>query len=633
MSDEATTRVPGLGDAILEAAENAGVGVVLTLLSPELRHVYVSPAAASLVALSVEEMKKLPPLEQVAPDARAHIQERVRARLRGEKPVPRFTTLLRRHDGVEVPVEIGIGYAHIDGQPASVLFLTDISEASHAQKTLERSESRFRALIEAAPDAILISRRATVLYANPAAAALFGYESSADLVGEGFDRLLHAEDFHVMAERIAAIPLSGPPLGPREYRARTRDGRAIVIEVTSVMLEDADGPAIIGFARDVTESRRMEAQLMRADRLAALGTMAAGVAHEINNPLAFMMLGLDAVQRQLNRAAEERNLEAVQSTLADVRHGVERIAAIVRQLRAFSRSSDSPARAIADLGAVLHSAARMAAHEVRRLGTLVVDVMEQMPPVRGESSQLEQVFLNLFINAAQALREDRTDGLVEVRARARDEQTIEVVVRDNGRGIAADDLTHIFDPFFTTKPIGTGTGLGLSICHTIVSSLGGEIAVESRIGEGTSVRVVLPILKSALTSSAPPQGSRHPPLRSLHVLVADDEPAFLRAMERLLSPEHVVWSANSAEEALSIVADHTPDAILLDVTMPGVSGMELFETIRARRPELERRIVFVTGGALQERLERTLAKSGRPILQKPFDAERITALLSRIAAR
>ena len=307
----------------------------------------------------------------------------------------------------------------------------------------------------------------------------------------------------------------------------------------------------------------------------------------------------------------------------------------MRQLRAFSRPADANARAVADLAAVVDSAARMAAHEIRPLGTITVHVEGDLPPVRGEPSQLEQVFLNLFLNASQALDETRGDGRVEVIVRPVDEGTaVEVLVRDNGLGIAERDLAHVFDPFFTTKPLGLGTGLGLSICHSIVSAAGGDIDVESRAGEGTTVRVVLPVLHSALTRrSTPAQPLRRDALRRLRVLVADDEPAFVRALERLFGREHEVITAEDGEEAWARLRETPFDVILLDVMMPVLSGMDLFERIRAERPELVERIGFVTGGGTRERVERFLARVARPILKKPFDAEKARGLLRRLAPK
>jgi len=621
--------VPGLGDAVLEAAENAGLGVFVTRLSPEVRNVYVSSVAAKIVGLTVEEAMASDPMSMIAPDAMEEVSAILSAQRGGTETRRSVRTTIVRSDGRRLPIELGFAAVELDGAPATVVFIRDLRQRFETEAELRRSESRLRSLIASAPDGIVMSRERAIVYANPAAARLLGVADPEKLVGRSFADFLHPDDYRVMGQRIAKLTLGGPPLGPHEYRARADDGRALVVEVTSILFDDAPGPAVVGFARDVTESRRLQAQLMRADRLAALGTMAAGVAHEINNPLAFMMLGVDAIERMIERG--EPAPDRLQRTLEDVRHGVERVAATVRHLKAFAQADGSAGPAVSDIAEVLEAAARMTSHEVRQYGQLELDIAADLMPVKGDTAQLEQVFVNLLINGAHALESKRA-GTVRLSARAIGEVAVEVTVEDDGAGISESDLARIFDPFFTTKPVGTGTGLGLSICHSVVSELGGEITVESEVGRGSVFRVRLPVMRRALTPTSP---ARRTPPEAIHprrVLVIDDEPAFLRAVERLLSPEHEVLTALDAEAGWRVMHESSPDAIFLDVMLPGENGIELFERLEAASPELAERVVFVTGGSARPSVERFLSKVKRPVLRKPFEAARVLALLRRVSA-
>ena len=620
--------VPGLGDAVLAAAENAGLGVFVTRLSPEVRNVYVSSRAAEIIGLSVDEAMAHDPMAMVPEEA----VEELTALLAAQRDGSATPTLLQTHvvdpSGERVPVELGFSTVSLEDAPASVVFVRDLRQRRKTEEDLRRSETRLRALIASAPDGIVMSREREIVYANPAAARLLGVGDPERLVGRSFAEFLHPDDYRTMGQRVATLAIGGPALGPHEYRARAEDGRALVVEVTSILFDDENGPAVVGFARDVTESRRLQAQLMRADRLAALGTMAAGVAHEINNPLAFMMLGVDAIERMLERGGS--SLEQLRRMLDDVRHGVDRVAATVRHLKAFSKADGATGPSVADMAEVLEAAARMTSHEVRQYGRLELEVPDGLLPVRGDAAQLEQVFVNLLINAAHALEIKKT-GTVRLGARPIGEVAVEVTVEDDGGGIAEADLAQVFDPFFTTKPVGTGTGLGLSICHSVVTELGGEITVESELGEGSVFRVRLPTMRRALTPASPAR--RAPPSRveSRKVVVIDDEPAFLRALERLLVPDHEVFTALDADAGLALIAQESPDAIFLDVMLPGTNGIELYERLGRERPEMASRVVFVTGGSARPSVERFLAKVKQPVLRKPFEAERVVALLRRVA--
>jgi signal transduction histidine kinase len=251
-------------------------------------------------------------------------------------------------------------------------------------------------------------------------------------------------------------------------------------------------------AKSLRQLQATQSQLLFADRLAAMGRLAAGVGHEINNPLAYVISNINYVHTELKRAQgapSEESRQEMLGAVAEAKEGAERVRLIVQDLKTLSRPDDA-ATGIAELSAVVRSAANIASHEIRRRARLVEEC-QGMPPVKGNAARLGQVFLNLLINAAHAIDEGRVeDNEIRVVARLESSERILVEVSDTGCGIPAENLERIFDPFFTTKPSGQGTGLGLSLCHNIITAMGGTITVESTVEKGTTFRLSLLVARS-----------------------------------------------------------------------------------------------------------------------------------------
>ena len=485
-------------------------------------------------------------------------------------------------------------------------------------------QDAFRALVEHAPDAIVVSRNGIVLYANAAAARLLGHDDVSELVGKPMT-FLDRRSAEVMRRRIEQMAATGERLVPREYPARRRDGSEITAEIASTLIEFEGAPAVLAYARDVTDRTRLRAQLVHADRLASLGTMAAGVAHEINNPLSFIGLATEMLGKRVG--AEEAAL------VAEVRTGIDRIAAIVRDLRFFGRDDDEPPGPV-DLAAAIDAAERLVMHEIRPHGILVKEYGE-LPAVVGVARHIEQVFVNLLLNAAHAL-EDRTQGRIVLRSSVATEQVV-VLIEDNGCGIPAEKLDLIFEPFFTTRTVGGGTGLGLSICRDIVVRYGGSLVARSTVGEGTAMELAL-----MRARGQPAQGVLPPPpalpaeLRpskgALRVLVVDDEPLIVGSIARMLEARATVVGETVAARALELILGAPAfDAIVCDVMMPGMTGPDLHERVARERPELASRFVFVTGGTYTARTRDYLGSVPNAILQKPFGLAQLVAAIQQVA--
>jgi two-component system, cell cycle sensor histidine kinase and response regulator CckA len=494
---------------------------------------------------------------------------------------------------------------------------------------LSRSNRDFQRAIDSVPDGVIIHRAGTVVFANPAWAQCLALRSTEEAIGARVADLLDP------ADRAAALSWmhgegsngEGPP---RAFSFQRKDRETIVLELSPAQrVEFAGTPGWLVVARDVTEKKQLEQKLARADRLVALGTLAAGVAHEINNPLSYVILSLEAI---LEEAGDPN---AIRGHAREALEGAERVRVIVKDLKNLSRTDDRAIGAV-DPRAALEWSIGVANAELRARATLLRELGD-VPKILGNESRLNQVFLNLLVNAAQSIPEGRADEH-EIRAATRtdSEGWAVIEISDTGCGIPEESLGRIFDPFFTTKPVGTGTGLGLAICHSIIAEMRGDLEVASEVGVGSTFRVRLPPMREVevLASAAPAAISR--PARA-RVLIVDDDVHVGRSLRHVLS-HHEVTLVHRGEEALDRMAREAFDVVLCDVMMPDMGGIEIYEALRERMRGEEKRMIFMTGGAFTARSRDFLARVPNACVEKPFaraaiDAAIATVLDARVGER
>jgi PAS domain S-box-containing protein len=495
----------------------------------------------------------------------------------------------------------------------------DITDKVRSESALRRSESNFRTLIERAPVAMYVHQQGRIVYANAAAAAMLGVPEATALIGRSLLDFIHPDD----RDRV-------PEAGGRMVRA---DGTTFVLEGEAVRI-DFDGlPCNLVMGHDVTARDTMLARMAAADRMLSVGTLAAGVAHEINNPLAYVATNLEVLAEELPNieVAMGSRLDdsALHNLVEDAREGVARVSAIVRDLRALSRPEHDK-RGPIDVTAAIAASLRMAHNEIRHRARVVQSSDPNLPFVEADASRLGQVFLNLLLNAAHAIEPgaaDRHEIRIDVTRQSDDR--VRVDVRDTGSGIPASILPRIFDPFFTTKAPGAGIGLGLAISHQIVNAMGGEIVVESQLGTGSKFSVFLPVART--TASWPPEASHVAPTPR-RVLLIDDEAAVGRSLALLLAPETEVVAVTRADEGLAcLAAGERFDAIVCDLMMPQSTGMDLYDKLERVAPEYMNKIVFMTGGAFTQQAREFLARVSRPHLAKPFSEEQLRRALASVA--
>jgi two-component system, cell cycle sensor histidine kinase and response regulator CckA len=413
-----------------------------------------------------------------------------------------------------------------------------------------------------------------------------------------------------------------------EVRSPRADGTWIWHEGEYVCTYDDAGRITghVGTQRDLTDKRRLTERLARSERLAAVGTLAAGIGHEINNPLTHVTLNLDLLSRDVEAIADPVRRERMRERLAQAQYGAERIRTIVRDVQDLTRRPEHRA-SIVDINAVLERSLQIADHQLRHRAR-IERAFGRVPHVRGDEGRIVQLFVNLLVNAAQALPEGAAN-LHWIRATSSttaDERAV-VEIADSGPGIPADAIGHVFEPFFTTKIAGEGTGLGLAICQGIVDDLRGEIDVSSEPGRGTTFRVVLPGVRGEVEPT-PADAPVSTTVRPLKILVVDDEPQLGQLLRQLLEGHEVTAEASARTALTRLEHGETFDRIVCDLMMPDMTGMDFYDAVGAIAPTLQARFIFVSGGAFTERARSFLARVPNRRLAKPFDLGELVAALA-----
>lgn len=525
----------------------------------------------------------------------------------------------------------------VSGDVVSVV--RDVTDQRWTQRALESSEENFNVVIEQMPDAVVMHRNGRVRYANPACKRMLAIAETEDVVGWDILSMVHPDDRSRIIERIDHIERFG--LAPAtEMKLVRTDGAHVVVEVAPVRrLLLSDGPVNLIVARDVSQRRKMQERFLLADRVASMGTLAAGVAHEINNPLTYVVGNLAVAAKGLAsmrpRDEDRAQMRELEKAIADARAGAERVRYIVGDLRSFSRPDRGELTNI-DLRKVLDSAINMSWSEIRHRARLIREYTDT-PIVRGSETRLGQVFLNLLVNAAQAIDEGgAANNTIRVVTSTDEEGRAKVEIHDSGIGFDEAVATRMWDPFYTTKS-GEGTGLGLAICQSVVTALGGEIEAECDDAKGTVFRVLLPPYDGFLEPPAPMEARTSTEEAVFgRILVVDDEPVVATLVRRALEG-HDVYIMTSGRDAVEMCKELDFDVIVCDLLMPDLTGMDLYDELVLLDRAFSERLVFMTAGAFTPKARKFLSRVKNPVIEKPFDleglAETVQGVLRRRRAR
>lgn len=611
--------------------EHASIGMAMCDLQG--RWLRVNPALCEMVGYTKDELLRMTFKDITHPDDVAGDLDRMAAVLRGE--VRSYERSKRyRHKGggtVQVSVQVSMAYAEGGAPSHFVAQMQDVTALRESERALRESERRAQALARHIPVGMFETGPGyTYTFVNERWCQMTGYALE-QVVGRPWDMVIHPDDRQTVIDAWTECERAGREF-TLEYRYLTASGRVVWVFGSAVALRDDAGGLLghIGSVMDITERKQVQSHLLLNDRMASVGTLASGVAHEINNPLAYVTANLDLIaeeMRSLSATLPPDRLREIEDLIREGRQGAEKVRRIVRGLKTFARG-DEEQRVRLDVHSVLDLSVSLVAHELKHRARVVRDY-QWVPAVEADEARLGQVFINLLINAVQAIPEGQAERhTIRLVTRTNSTGQVFVEVHDSGTGIAAEHRDHIFDPFYTTRPVGRGTGLGLSICHGIVTALGGTITFESDPGRGSTFVVALPgvvveVVPKVVTAKAS-DGVR----REGRILVVDDDPLVGTTLRRVLEREHEVTVVESGREALTLIgAGERYDVILCDVMMPQMTGIELYAEVGRSAPDQQARMIFVTGGTFTPKARSFFDKAPNALIEKPFNLRNLRAVV------
>lgn len=499
---------------------------------------------------------------------------------------------------------------------------------------LRATEDRFRRLVEVSPEGIFINRDSAITFANPACLEIFGRKAE-QVLGHSPLEFVHPDYHELIRQRVERMMQTGQPAPPLEEKILRPDGSERDVEIAAAPFAEKDGVSILVLMRDLTDKKRLEARFLRAQRLESIGTLAGGIAHDLNNVLTPIVMAVKLLRK--NRPEVER-MTLLEAAAASAQRGSD----MIKQLLSFAGGGAETHKASIDLKMVFHEVSALLERTLPKSIQLQTQVAEELWPVLADPTQISQVLMNLCVNARDAMPEggtlllhaenvtlERTYMLLHPDARKG--RYVQVSVQDTGIGIPAENLQKIFDPFFTTKEVGKGTGLGLSTALGIVQAHGGFINVYSEPNRGTKFTFYLPAQESVETRMESQPPPRLPVGHGECILLVDDEPHILATAKATLEAYgYHALAASSGEQALDLFKQSSSrvQAVVLDMMMPGMDGPATLRALREVDPRV--RVLATSGLRAQSRVFDVLALGARGFLAKPYSDEQLLAALAEV---
>ncbi len=514
---------------------------------------------------------------------------------------------------------------------------TLLEQISNKQLEIEKKNNlllekrgEFKNLLDNFPDGVLIHRDGIILYTNPRLREYLKYEQSFEMLGQSvYDIMVPPEFVDIVKKRTQDLISGVVAVNPlMEFELLTKiSGERFSCEVSSVpMTIDGDKCVAVTF-RDLSDRKKLQIYKMTTDRMTALGHLAAGVGHEINNPLCYVMMNLELVKDNL-AAAKIRDYN---KQISAIQKGLERIKTVVSDLKTVSRVSPDNAVTHVDVNDVIESVLGIVKNEIQHRAVLKCS-LTSVEPIWIEETRLAQILINLAINAAHSIPiGDTNQNCVGVKTFMNNKNQVVIEISDTGSGMSKDIQKKIFDPFFTTKAAGKGTGLGLSICHNIVNQFNGTIEFKSELGKGTVFQVVFPASEATKNIIKLDQAEMKKDSKAAskgQVLIIDDDVELLDVLQEIVSTNHDCLAFTNAQAALDILKENnTFDCIICDLMMPKMSGLQFYNALKQTAPHYLNRVIILTGGSFTEETDNFLNLPEITVLEKPIDT---TLLLKAI---
>lgn len=583
----------------------------------------VNPAAVRMLGYEHKDELLKQPLERhftSAADRRRLMEE-----LRKSGNVRDLELSLRRKDGSPIRV-LNSSVAIRNAAGEFVRFqgsLVDVTERNEMERRLREEQEFVRRLVACFPDMIVVlDPGGRYTFVSPRVEEFLGYTPE-DYLGAELQERPHADDRDALLEFFRKLTSGETAVGAVEYRTAHKRGGWRTVRAHASPLTNAEGKIIgvVASARDVTESKRLEQQLLQSEKLAAIGQMVSGVAHELNNPLTAILGVSDLLVERAPDDSARRQLQLIHKQ-------ARKAAELVQGLLMFSRPSMRQNQRVRILELIDRAIGLQRTEMENRRIAVTVDAPEDLPLVEADPQHMTQVFVNLLSNAAQAIASAREHGRIFVRVKTLEKQQ-EILIDDDGPGIPSDIRSKVFDPFFTTHRTSGGSGLGLTICLVIVKEHGGTIEVQTSPAGGARFRILLPSANAA-TSAKSPGPTPQVGLQGRSILIVEDETGIRELLEQSLNAQGAtIRTAETSEQAWESLMSQSYDLILCDCNLGNESGCALLEKIIETKGAQSPRLVLMTGELLPEKEVSCWTGKGVRVLQKPFQISELVSVLKR----